>query len=177
MFACRAASSALTPVSTARHLKTILTGLQCLAVSRAGRSPPWQRPGNNGRRCENLTNPYGEVAELAARKQLPRVALCERRRAGFARLSGRQPVGNWVASAGGFSSIPVPRRRYPDNEQRIATHNLPRKIAQKPSRAVNRRARLQLTGRGRDYPPRLGIFSAAPGRRTVGPTVLVVGTA
>jgi hypothetical protein len=28
--------------------------------------------------------------------------LCERRRAGFARLSGWQPVGNWVASAANF---------------------------------------------------------------------------
>jgi hypothetical protein len=28
-------------------------------------------------------------------------------RAGFARLSGWQPVGNWVASAGEFSSLPV----------------------------------------------------------------------
>jgi len=56
------------------------------------------------------------------------VALCERRRAGFARLSGWQPVGNWVASAGEFSSIPVTRRRYPDNEQRIATRSLRRKI-------------------------------------------------
>jgi hypothetical protein len=57
------------------------------------------------------------------------VALCERRRAGFARLSGWQPVGNWVVSAGEFSSIPVTRRRYPDNEQRIATHSLRRKMA------------------------------------------------
>jgi hypothetical protein len=53
------------------------------------------------------------TVELAARKQLPRVALCERRRAGFARLSGWQPVGNWVASAGEFSSIPVTRQRSP----------------------------------------------------------------
>jgi hypothetical protein len=59
------------------------------------------------------------------------VALCERRRAGFARLSGWQPVGNWVASVGEFSSIPVTRRRYPDNEQknrdaRFAPKNGPR---------------------------------------------------
>jgi hypothetical protein len=46
------------------------------------------------------------------------VALCERRRAGFARLSGWQPVGIWVVSAGEFSSIAVSRRRYPDNEQK-----------------------------------------------------------
>ena len=46
------------------------------------------------------------------------VDLCERRRAGFARPSGWQPVGNWVASAGEFSSIPVTRSRHPDNEQK-----------------------------------------------------------
>ena len=34
------------------------------------------------------------AVELAARKQLPRVALCERGRAGFARPSGWHPVGN-----------------------------------------------------------------------------------
>jgi hypothetical protein len=39
------------------------------------------------------------------------VALCERRRVGFARLSGWQPVGNWSASAGEFSSIPVTRQQ------------------------------------------------------------------
>ena len=57
------------------------------------------------------------------------VALCERRRVGFARLSGWQPVGNWAASAGEFSSIPVTRRRYPDTSRRIATHGLRRKMA------------------------------------------------
>src|SRR5262249_56242294 len=31
--------------------------------------------------------------------------------------------------SGEFSSIPVTRRRYPDNEQRIATHSLRRKMA------------------------------------------------
>jgi hypothetical protein len=31
------------------------------------------------------------------------LGLCERRRAGFARLSGWQPVGNWVASAANLS--------------------------------------------------------------------------
>ena len=41
-----------------------------------------------------------------SRKQLPRIALCERRRARFAMLSGWHPVGNWVASAGIFSQHP-----------------------------------------------------------------------
>jgi hypothetical protein len=31
--------------------------------------------------------------------------------------------------SGEFSGIPVTRRRYPDNEQRIATHSLRRKMA------------------------------------------------
>jgi hypothetical protein len=31
--------------------------------------------------------------------------------------------------SGEFSSIPVTRTRYPDNEQRIATHSLRRKMA------------------------------------------------
>jgi hypothetical protein len=34
-----------------------------------------------------------------------------------------------VASAVEFSSIPVTRRHYPDNEQRIATRSLRRKMA------------------------------------------------
>jgi hypothetical protein len=72
------------------------------------------------------------TVELAARKQLPRVALCERRRAGFARLSGWQPVGNWVASAGEFSSIPVSSRRYPDNEQKNRDAQFAPKNGQKP---------------------------------------------
>jgi hypothetical protein len=51
---------------------------------------------------------------------------------GFARLSGWQPVGNWVASAGEFSSIPVTRRRYPDNEQKNRDAQFAPKNAQKP---------------------------------------------
>src|SRR5260221_12078433 len=43
------------------------------------------------------------IVELARRvSSCGWVALCERRRAGFARLSGWQPVGNWVASAANF---------------------------------------------------------------------------
>jgi len=36
------------------------------------------------------------------------LGLCERRRAGFARLSGWQPVGNWVASAANFPASLLP---------------------------------------------------------------------
>jgi hypothetical protein len=43
------------------------------------------------------------IVELARRvSSCGWVALCERRRAGFARLLGWQPVGNWVASAANF---------------------------------------------------------------------------
>jgi hypothetical protein len=52
---------------------------------------------------------------------------------------------------------PCYRRRYPDNEQRIATRSLRRKMATSPSRAGGRRTR-QLTGRGRNHPPRRGSF-------------------
>jgi hypothetical protein len=44
----------------------------------------------------------GRASAVAVRKQLPRVALCQRPRAGFATLSGWQPVGNWVALAANF---------------------------------------------------------------------------
>ena len=64
------------------------------------------------------------------------VALCERRRAGFARLSGWQPVGNWVVSAGEFSSIPVIRRRYPDNEQKNRDGQFAPKNGPKPKPSV-----------------------------------------
>src|SRR5262249_48448103 len=65
----------------------------------------------------------------AARKQLPRVALCERRRAGFARLSGWQPVGNWVVSAANFPASLLPVGATPTTSRRIATHGLRRKMA------------------------------------------------
>ncbi len=58
---------------------------------------------------------------VAARKQLPRVALCERRRAGFARLSGWQPVGNWVASAGNFPASLLPVGVIRTTSRRMAT--------------------------------------------------------
>ena len=90
------------------------------------------------------------AVQLAARKQLPRVALCERRRAGFARLSGWQPVGNWVASAGNFPASLLPVGVTPTTSRRIATRSLRRKMARSPSRAGGQRTRLQLTGSGRN---------------------------
>src|SRR5215471_4484454 len=49
--------------------------------------------------------------------------------------------------SGEFSSIPVARRRYPDNEQRIATHSLRRKMAR--SQAERTRP---ITGRQKPSP-------------------------
>ena len=98
------------------------------------------------------------AVQLAARKQLPRVALCERRRAGFARLSGWQPVGNWVASAANFPASLLYVGVTPTTSRRIATRSLRRKMARSPSRAGGQRTRLQLTGKGRNHPPRRGSF-------------------
>jgi hypothetical protein len=76
------------------------------------------------------------------------VALRERRRTGFARLSGWQPVGNWVVSAREFSSIPVTRGRYPDNEQKNRDARFAPKNGQKPRGAVTR----PITGRQKPSP-------------------------
>src|SRR5260221_10199056 len=49
------------------------------------------------------------IVELARRvSSCGWVALCERRRAGFARLSGWHPVGNWVASGANFPASLLP---------------------------------------------------------------------
>jgi hypothetical protein len=58
-----------------------------------------------------------------------------------------------------FSSIPVTRRRYLDNERKNRDAQFAPKKARSPSRAGGRRARLQLTGKGRNHPPRRGSFS------------------
>src|SRR5260370_41746488 len=53
--------------------------------------------------------PKRMIVELARRvSSCGWVALCERRRAGFARLSGWQPVGNWVASGANFPASLLP---------------------------------------------------------------------
>jgi lipoprotein-anchoring transpeptidase ErfK/SrfK len=57
---------------------------------------------------------------------------CERRRAGFARLSGWQPIGNLGGIRREFSGIPVTRRRYPDSEQTNRDAQLAPKNGQKP---------------------------------------------
>src|SRR5438874_118231 len=73
------------------------------------------------------------IVELARRvSSCGWVALCERRRAGFARLSGWQPVGNWVASAANFPASPLTRRRHPDNEQKNRDAQFAPKNGQKP---------------------------------------------
>ena len=45
---------------------------------------------------------------------------------------GWQPAGNWVVSAGEFSSIPVTHRRHPDNEQKNRDAQFAPKNGQKP---------------------------------------------
>jgi hypothetical protein len=66
----------------------------------------------------------GRASAVAAHKQQPRVALCERRRAGFARLSGWQPVGNWVATAANFPTSLLPVGVTPTTSRRSATRSL-----------------------------------------------------
>src|SRR6266853_6025601 len=62
------------------------------------------------------------IVELARRvSSCGWVALCERRRAGFARLSGWQPVGNWVASAGNFPASLLPVGVIRTTSRRMAT--------------------------------------------------------
>ncbi len=76
----------------------------------------------------------------------------------IARLSGWQPVGNWVASAANFPASLLPVGVTPTTSRRIATRSLRRKMARSPSRAGGQRTRLQFTGRGRNHPPRRGYF-------------------
>ena len=128
------------PASRSPSLASPIITLAIAIVARSLRSinPSWPKAASNAADMLGcLLAQTNDRRARAARKQL-RLALCERRRAGFARLSGWQAVGNWVASAGEFSSIPVTRRRYPDNEQRIATRSLRRKMARRPSRAGGR---------------------------------------
>jgi hypothetical protein len=102
------------------------------------------------------------IVELARRvSSCGWVALCERRRAGFARLSGWQPVDNWVASAANFSSIPVTRRRHPDNEQKNRDAQFAPKNDQKRSRAGT-----GVSQEGAEnHPPRRGSFLWGGDRR------------
>jgi len=53
-----------------------------------------------------------------------------------------------------FSSIPVTRRRHPDNEQKNRDAQFAPKNGQKPSGALTR----PITQEGRNHPPRRGYF-------------------
>src|SRR5256884_10000833 len=95
------------------------------------------------------------IVELARRvSSCGWVALCERRRAGFARLSGWQPVGNWVASAANFPASLLPVGVIPTTSRQSATHSFASENGQKPSGAVTR----PITQEGRNHPPRRGFF-------------------
>jgi hypothetical protein len=87
------------------------------------------------------------------------VALCERRRAGFARLSGWQPVGNWAASAANFpaSLLPV------DVTHRDA--QFAPKNGQKPKPIGWPVYTSSAHSKGRNHPPRWGSFFCRAGRR------------
>jgi hypothetical protein len=92
------------------------------------------------------------------------VALCERRRARFARLSGWQPVGNWVASGANFpaSLLPVGVTPTPSRESRRAV------CAEKwPEAQAERVAGVHVfsSQEGRNHPPRLGSFFCRAVRR------------
>jgi hypothetical protein len=70
------------------------------------------------------------IVELARRVSSCGSVAWERRRAGFARLSAWQPVGNWVASAANFpaSLLPVgvtPTRREENRDAQFAPKNGP----------------------------------------------------
>jgi class 3 adenylate cyclase len=83
------------------------------------------------------------------------------RKTNFGILVGNPPAIGWYQPAN-FPASLLPIGVTPTTSRRIATRSLRRKMARSPSRSGGRRTRLQLTGRGRNYPPRWGIFSAAP---------------
>jgi hypothetical protein len=109
---------------------------------RAGTRPPRLRP--RGTRHP----PAPEVS----------LGLCERRRAGFARLSGWQSVGNWVASGANFPVSLLPVGVTPTTSRRIATRSFAPKNGQKP-KPSGRLAYMSSAHRtGHKPSPRRGIF-------------------
>ncbi len=107
----------------------VITAVAIAIVARSLRSidPSWPKAASNAADMLGcLLAQTNDRRARAARKQL-RLALCERRRAGFARLSGWQPVGNWVASAANFPASLLPVGVTPTTSRRIATRDLRRK--------------------------------------------------
>jgi hypothetical protein len=130
---------ALHRVDTGRAVLRPANGSCNISMKRNAFVPMTQAP-----RCasgKKLSRPSTQRVEPSEKKSLKKILS----------LKNRRQLGG---ISGQFSSIPVTHRRYPTTSRRIAMR---RKMAQK----LSRRTRLQLTGRGRNHPPRRGIFSAA----------------
>jgi hypothetical protein len=87
----------------------------------------------------------------------PLPLLCGRRRTGFARLSGWQPVGNWVASAANFPTSLLPVGFTPKRAEESRPAVCPEKW---PEAQAERVAGVHVfsSQKGRNHPPRLGSF-------------------
>ena len=99
------------PAPRSPSLASPIITLAIAIVARSLRSinPSWPKAPQTPPTCLRcLLAQTNDRRARATRKQLRLGALCERRRAGFARLSGWQPVGNWVASAANFPASLLP---------------------------------------------------------------------
>jgi len=79
------------------------------------------------------------------------------------RTSGRSIIGSTAWTRRKSNSLR--RERFSLTLRSSITSILAEKWPEAQAELVAQRTRLQVTGRGRNYPPRQGIFSAAPGRR------------
>jgi hypothetical protein len=78
---------------------------------------------------------------------------------------GWQPAGNWVVSAGEFSSIPVTHRRHPDNEQKNRDAQFAPKNGQKPKPIGWPAYTSSAHRKGQKLSPAVGYFFCRAGRR------------
>src|SRR5260370_24145178 len=113
------------------------------------------------------------IVELARRvSSCGWVALCERRRAGFARLSGWQPVGNWVASGANFPASLLPVGVIPttsrESRRTVCVGKWPRSQAESDP-AYRRKAETIPRGGGSffDTPPQAPVGAPFPETDTV----------
>jgi hypothetical protein len=105
------------------------------------------------------------IVELARRvSSCGWAALCERPRAGFARLSGWQPVGNWVASGANFPASLLPvgftPKRAEESRRAVCAEKWPEAQAERVAGV-----HVFSSQEGRNHPPRLGSFFCRAGRR------------
>src|SRR5262249_41277048 len=85
------------------------------------------------------------------------VALCERRRAGFARLSGWQPVGNWGYRGRIFQHPCYPQVLLRQRAEESPTRSLRRKMARSQAEQVVG-VRVFSSQEGAETIPRSGVF-------------------